>query len=237
MYTRLLIGVILTLSLRLPAVGGGKRDVILTGAGATFPQPLYQHWIKQYRRTAGVRITYESIGSSGGIRQLVARKVDFGATDAFLSDEELKQHQPAILHIPTCLGAVAVIYNLPEDPALRLTPAAIAGIFLGRITNWSDRRIARANPGKKLPDLDITVIHRSDGSGTTFVFTDYLSKVNSVWKEQIGRGKRVRWPVGLGLEGNRLVARQAKKIAGSIAYVSLEYASRNRYGHNIQLAC
>ncbi len=207
-------------------------EIILDAAGATFPQPLYEKWFEVYRLKTGTRITYRGIGSGGGIRELVGRNVDFGATDAYLTDAEVEEASGKILHIPTCLGAVAVIYNLPESKPLRLTSKLIAMIFLGRIVNWSDRRIADGNSGVPLPDVGINVVHRSDGSGTTFIFTDYLSKVNTAWRENVGRGKRVEWPVGMGVERNPGVVRFVKKISGAIGYVEMTYAEQ----HNLPIA-
>ncbi len=202
-------------------------DVILSGAGATFPYPLYEKWIAMYLKKTGLRISYNAVGSGAGIRQLQERMVDFGATDAFMSQEELDGAKGDILHIPTCLGAVTIIYNLPENPVLKFTPKLVSDIFLGRISRWSDKRIAKINPGVRFPDLDISVVHRSEGSGTTFIFTDYLSKVDFEWREKVGRGKNVRWLTGMGVEGNPNVAGFVKKIPGSIGYVELAYAKRH----------
>ena len=202
-------------------------DVILSGAGATFPYPLYEKWIDVYRKKTGVRISYSPVGSGSGIKQLVEQSVDFGATDAFMSQEDPDRARGEILHIPTCLGAVSIIYHLPGNPILRFTPKLLSDIFLGRISKWSDREISAANSGIDLPDLEISVVHRSEGSGTTFIFTDYLSKVSPEWKEKVGRGKRVRWPAGMGVEGNPNVAAFVKKINGSIGYVELAYARQN----------
>jgi phosphate transport system substrate-binding protein len=201
-----------------------KSDVILHGAGATFPQPLYKKWIEVYRKKTGVRISYQGIGSGGGIRRLLEKSTDFSGTDAFLSDDELSPGGNDILHVPTCLGAVTVTYNLPGNPSLKFTPELIADIFLGKITRWSDKRISKVNPSIKLPDVEISVVHRSDGSGTSFVFTSYLSRVSDQWKKRVGRGKTVRWPTGLGVEGNPNVAEFVGRISGSIGYVELTYA-------------
>lgn len=215
----------------LVALSGGvclADGTILKGAGATFPHPLYRKWVEVYQRQTGVRINYEAIGSGAGIRALVERRVDFGATDAFLSDAEMAAHRDApILHIPTCLGAVAVIYNLPGNPSLRFSPQALSGLFLGEITNWSDARLRRDNPETPLPDLPVQVVHRSESSGTTFIFTDFLAKVDDRWRDDVGRGKKVRWPGGMGVEGNPQVASFVKKIPGSVGYVSLSYARAN----------
>ncbi|HET9010538.1 MAG TPA: phosphate ABC transporter substrate-binding protein PstS [Gemmatimonadaceae bacterium] len=205
----------------------------LTGAGATFPYPIYSKWFSDYAAKTGVKINYQSIGSGGGIRQLSEQTVDFGASDAPMSDAELaKAKGGAIMHIPTVLGAVVVTYNVPELPRpLRLDGATLADVFLGRITKWNDARIAALNPGAKLPASDILVVHRSDGSGTSYVFTDYLSSVSANWAAKVGKGKEVQWPVGLGGKGNEGVAGQVKQLPGSIGYVELAYAKQNRLAY------
>lgn len=217
-------------------------STILKGAGATFPFPLYQKWIQLFQKQSDIRITYQGVGSSSGIRQLKSKDVDFGATDAFLNDDDLKQSERGILHIPTCVGAVVVIYNLPEQQNLKFTPEVLSNIFLGKITTWSDPQIVKINPQIHLPETEISIIHRSEGSGTTFIFTDYLSKVNLDWDKKIGKGKTVVWPKGMGVEGNPGVAELVKKIPGSIGYVELTYASthqlpvaaiKNKAGHFI----
>ncbi|MFZ2444975.1 MAG: phosphate ABC transporter substrate-binding protein PstS [Syntrophobacteraceae bacterium] len=202
-----------------------EADAILRGAGATFPYPLYSRWIELYQPQTRDRISYQPVGSGAGITLLIQREVDFGGTDAFLSDEELNRAPAAILHVPTCVGAVAVIYQLPIS-GLKLTPELLADIFMGRITRWSDKKIAQVNPSVILPQLDITVVHRSDGSGTTFIFTDYLSKVSPSWKEKAGSGKVVKWPTGIGIEGNHGIVDLVKKIPGSISYTELAYARK-----------
>jgi phosphate transport system substrate-binding protein len=209
------------------AASGGSVD--LTGAGATFPTPLYSKWFNDYAAQTGVRINYQSIGSGGGIRQLSEETVDFGATDGPMTDDELKRAKGGrVLHIPTVLGADAVTYNLPGVASgLKLTPDVVADIFLGKITKWNDPRIAALNPGVRLPASDLLVVHRSDGSGTTYVFTDYLTTVSPAWKAGPGRGKEVRWPVGLGGKGNEGVAGQIKQTPGSVGYVELAYAKQN----------
>lgn len=218
---------VIVLALILGGVrAAGESGVVLSGAGATFPQPLYNHWIEVYGAQTGGRLTYEGIGSGGGIRKLLAREVDFGGTDAFLNDEELTAAGTDILHIPTCIGAVAVTYNLPGINQLRLTQEILAGIFLGDIQRWSDPRIAAVNPGLALPDLPVTLIHRADSSGTTFVFTSYLSRVSDTWRQRIGAGKEVRWPHGLGLDGNPRVADYMTRVPGAIGYVEMTYAVR-----------
>lgn len=201
----------------------------LNGAGATFPFPIYSKWFDAYAKLTGVRINYQSIGSGGGIKQIIARTVDFGASDAPMADEQLAQAPGALLHVPMVLGAVAVVYNLPALPSgLKLTPEAVAGIFLGQITRWNDPEIASANPEAVLPDLLIPVVHRSDGSGTTNIFTDYLSTVSPTWKDKVGQGTAVRWPVGIGGKGNEGVAGQVKQTPGSIGYMELAYAEQNK---------
>lgn len=210
-----------------PAASSGSVD--LTGAGATFPTPLYSKWFSEYANKTGVRINYQSIGSGGGIRQISEQTVDFGASDGPMTDDEMKRAKGgALLHIPTVLGADAVAYNLPGVASgLKLSPDVLADIFLGKITKWNDPGIAGLNAGVKLPATDLLVVHRSDGSGTTYVFTDYLTSVSPAWKAGPGRGKEVRWPVGLGAKGNEGVAGQIKQTPGSIGYVELAYANQN----------
>ena len=210
-----------------PATRSGSVD--LTGAGATFPYPLYSKWFSDYATATNVRINYQSIGSGGGIRQLSEGTVDFGATDGPMTDDELaKAKGGAIMHFPTVMGAVAMAYNLPElSGELRLSGPVIAQIFLGTIKKWNDPRIAAHNPGVTLPARDVLVIHRSDGSGTTYVFSDYLTAVSPEWAGGPGRGKDVAWPTGLGGKGNEGVAGQIKQIPGAIGYVELAYANQN----------
>jgi len=206
-----------------------SQSVDLTGAGATFPYPIYSKWFSDYANLTGVKINYQSIGSGGGIRQLSEGTVDFGASDSPMSDEEMaKAKGGPILHIPTVLGADVVTYNLPGvTAALKLTPAVIADIFMGRVKKWNDTRIASLNTGVSLPNQDILVVHRSDGSGTTYIFTDYLSTAVPAWKASVGKGKEVKWPVGLGAKGNEGVAGQIKQTPGSVGYVELAYAKQN----------
>ena len=210
-----------------PASGGGAD---LTGAGATFPNPIYSKWFSDYAARTGVRINYQSIGSGGGIRQLQENTVDFGASDAPMTDEELSRAKGGpVLHIPTVLGAVVLTYNVPEvTQTLKLTGETIADVYLGKITKWNDSRIGSLNPGVALPDRDIIVVHRSDGSGTTFIFSDYLATVSPAWASGPGRGKELRWPVGLGGKGNEGVSGQVKQTPGAIGYVELAYANQNR---------
>ncbi len=209
------------------------QSVDLNGAGATFPYPIYSKWFSDYATKTGVKINYQSIGSGGGIRQLSEGTVDFGASDGPMTDEEMaKAKGGAILHIPTVLGAVVISYNLPGvNKPLNLSGDLISDIFQGTITKWNDPRIAKENAGVKLPDQNILVIHRSDGSGTTYIFTDYLSAVSPSWKSGPGRGKDVKWPTGLGAKGNEGVAGQVKQMAGSIGYVELAYARQNKLAY------
>ena len=204
-------------------------SVDLTGAGATFPYPLYSRWFSEYAQETGIKINYQSIGSGGGIRQLSEGTVDFGASDSPMSDAEMaKAKGGPIIHIPTVLGAVVITYNVPGISApLNLTGKAIADVFSGKITKWNDARLASLNAGAKLPATDILVVHRSDGSGTTYIFTDYLSKAVPAWNSTVGKGKEVKWPVGLGAKGNEAVAGQVKQTPGAIGYVELAYAKQN----------
>jgi phosphate transport system substrate-binding protein len=212
------------------STSSSSGSVDLTGAGATFPYPLYSKWFDEYAKLTGVKINYQSIGSGGGIRQLSEGTVDFGASDSPMSDAELaKAKFGPILHIPTVLGAVVITYNVPALSApLNLTPQVIADIFAGKITKWNDARLVSLNPGVSLPSSDILVVHRSDGSGTTYIFTDYLSTAVPSWKATIGKGKEVSWPAGLGAKGNEGVAGQVKQTPGAIGYVELAYAKQNR---------
>ena len=209
--------------------GSGSDSVDLRGAGATFPNPLYQKWLSEYGKVhPNVRIDYQSIGSGGGINQLKKQTVDFGASDAPMSDEDLKSSPGEILHIPTVLGAVVLTYNLAglKQP-LRFSSEVVADIFLGKIKKWNDPKIAADNPGITLPANDITVVHRSDGSGTSAVFTDYLSKVSPEWKEKVGAGVSPSWPIGLGGKGNEGVTGQVKNTPNTIGYIELIYAVKN----------
>jgi phosphate transport system substrate-binding protein len=202
---------------------------VLTGAGATFPNPLYAKWFDAYARQTGIRINYQPIGSGGGIRQYSEGTVDFGATDGPMTDAQIAAVHGNVVHVPTALGAVAITYNLPSlrSTPLRFDGAILADIFLGRITRWNDRRLSALNPGVALPEQDILVVHRSDGSGTTYIFTDYLSKVSSNWRSIVGKGTSVEWPTGLGNKGNEGVTQQVKQTAGAIGYVELIYALSN----------
>lgn len=202
----------------------------LTGAGATFPYPLYSKWFDEYTKIEpALRINYQSIGSGAGIRQIIKRTVDFGASDVPMSDEQLTATWGNILHIPTALGGVVVVYNLPGiGEGLKLTPGVLAGIFLGDIARWNDGQITALNRELILPDRDIVVVHRSDGSGTTSIFTDYLSAVSPAWKSKVGKGTAVNWPAGIGQKGNEGVTGQVEQLTGSIGYVELAYAVQNR---------
>ena len=204
-----------------------KAEIELVGAGATFPYPLYSKMFAEYYKQYGVKVNYQAIGSGGGIRQLMARTVDFGASDAYVDDKGIKKFPAPIVHIPIVAGAVVIIYNLPIDSHLKLSPEVLADIFLGRIRKWNDEKIRKLNPDIELPNKDIVVIHRSDGSGTTFIFSDYLCKVSSEWQKKVGRGKFLNWPVGLGAKGNPGVAGLVRQIPGAIGYVELIYAKSN----------
>jgi phosphate transport system substrate-binding protein len=205
------------------------QAVTLTGAGATFPYAIYSKWFSDYATKTGVNINYQSIGSGGGIRQLTEGTVDFGASDAPMSDEEMAKLKTPVLHVPTVLGAVVLSYNVPElTKPLLLTGEVIADVFMGKITKWNDGKIGALNPGVKLPGSDILVVHRSDGSGTTYIFSDYLSAVSDSWKGGPGKGKELQWPVGIGGKGNEGVAGQIKQTPYSIGYVELVYARQNK---------
>src|ERR1700687_5231133 len=215
------------------------QALLINGAGATFPNPIYSKWFDEYHKNNGnIQINYQSVGSGAGIKQVTDGTVDFGASDGPMNDEQLKafqeKHGFGILHFPTVLGAVVPMYNIPGvTAALDFTPEALAGIFLGKITKWNDPAIAGANKGVNLPGSDIVVVHRSDGSGTTYVWTDYLSKVSEEWKSKVGKGASVNWPVGLGGKGNEGVTGQIKNAPNSIGYVELIYAVSNNipYGN------
>jgi phosphate transport system substrate-binding protein len=203
--------------------------MMINGAGATFPYPIYSKWFDEYAKVdPSVRFNYQSIGSGGGQKQILAQTVDFGASDGPMSDENLSKAPGKILHIPTVAGAVVITYNLDGNPALKLDGETIGNIFLGKIKNWNDPKIAASNPGAKLPDKEIVVVHRSDGSGTTFIFTDYLSKISGEWKEKAGNNTSVNWPTGIGGKGNEGVAGQVKQTPGALGYVELIYATQNK---------
>ena len=208
-------------------------QVLLNAAGATFPYPMYSKWFDQYHQAhSNVQINYQSIGSGGGIRQLLDKTVDFGASDGPMTDEQLKQASVPILHFPTVLGADVPSYNLPGVSAeLNFTPEALGGIFLGKITKWNDPAITSANLGVKLPGDDIVVVHRSDGSGTTYIWTDYLSKISPEWKQKVGTATSVNWPVGLGGKGNEGVAGLVQQTPNSLGYIELIYAIQNKIAY------
>lgn len=214
----------------LAGVAALARAQNLTGAGATFPYPLYSKWFDTYARATGVRVNYQSIGSGGGIRQFIQGTVDFGATDSPMNADQLKAVDSNVIHFPTVLGAVVLTYNLPSlgTTPLRLDAQTVTDIYLGKITRWDHPRIAALNPGVALPKLDVIVVHRSDGSGTTFVFVEYLSKVSPEWKQRVGASTSVRWPTGIGGRGNEGVTAQVKLLTGAIGYVELVYALSNR---------
>ena len=211
----------------------GLAQTTLNGAGATFPYPIYSKWFSEYHKLhPEIQINYQSIGSGGGIRQVINGTVDFGASDGPMTDDMLKEAKAKILHMPTVLGADVPAYNIPGVTAeLKFTPEALAGIFLGKITKWNDKAIMSANPGVNLPDKDIIVVHRSDGSGTTYIWTDYLSKVSPEWQSQVGKGTSVKWPIGLGGKGNEGVAGSIRQLQGSIGYVELIYAAQNNIAY------
>jgi len=209
-----------------------QKRIELQGAGASFPYPLYSKWMFEYQKmNPHIHINYQSVGSGGGIRQITERIVDFGASDAPLTAEELAKVSGNLLHIPTTLGAVVLAYNLEGVSKLNLSPEVIAGIFLGEVRSWDDAAIAQLNEGVALPNRPIAVVYRTDGSGTTAVFTEYLAKVNAAWREKVGVGKSVRFPVGLGAKGNEGVAGQMKMTPGSIGYVELAYAKQSKLSY------
>jgi phosphate transport system substrate-binding protein len=210
-----------------------QGSLLINGAGATFPYPIYSKWFDEFGKTSGTHINYQSVGSGAGIKQVTEGTVDFGASDGPMNDDQIKAYRAkngtGILHFPTVLGADVPTYNIPGvSTSLNFTPEALAGIFLGRISKWNDPAIAGANKGVNLPANDIVVIHRSDGSGTTYIWTDYLSKISSDWKDKVGKGTSVSWPVGLGGKGNEGVSGLLKQTPNSIGYVELIYAAQNK---------
>jgi phosphate transport system substrate-binding protein len=219
----------LAAALLLGGVTIAPAQMLLNGAGATFPFPLYSKWTYEYKTVdPSVQINYQSIGSGGGQKQITEQTVDFGASDGPMSDENLAKAPGKILHIPTVAGADVLTHNLPGSPKLKVDGQTIADIFMGKLTKWNDKRLAEQNPGVKLPDLDIVVVHRSDGSGTTYIWVDYLSSVSKEWETKVGRGTSVKWPVGLGAKGNEGVAGQIKQLPGAVGYVELVYAKQNK---------
>lgn len=213
------------------AVSGGAVAQDITGAGATFPNPIYSKWAAEFQKATGIRMNYQSIGSSGGIRQIRAKTVDFGATDAPLSQAELDKD--GMIQFPTVFGAVVPVMNIPglKPGEMKLTGQVLGDIYLGKITRWNDKAIADLNPGLSLPGQDIGVVRRADGSGTTAIFTNYLSKVNAEWKQKVGEGTTVQWPLGLGGKGNEGVSAFVQRLPGSIGYVEYAYAKQNKLAH------
>ncbi len=213
----------------LAACGGEAKPVMLTGAGATFPYPIYSKWFDAYYKATQNQVNYQSLGSGAGVKQFSEGTVDFGATDGPMSDQEIAAIGGKVVHLPTVLGADALTWNLPSlgTTQLKFDAAAVADIFLGKIKKWNDPRLVALNPGVALPNKDILVVHRSDGSGTTYIWTDYLSTVSAEWREKVGKGKSVNWPVGLGGKGNEGVTQQIKQVEGTIGYVEMIYAISN----------
>ena len=208
---------------------GAHAQLLINGAGATFPYPIYSKWFDEYTKVdPSVRFNYQSIGSGGGQKQITAQTVDFGASDGPMSDENLAKAPGKLLHIPTVAGADVITYNLPGNPKLKLDGDTIVNIYMGNITKWNDPKIAMLNPGVDLPDLPVIVVHRSDGSGTTYIFVDYLSSISPVWADSVGKGTSVKWPVGIGGKGNEGVAGQVKQLSGAVGYVELIYAKQNK---------
>jgi phosphate transport system substrate-binding protein len=220
---------ILAIALLTGVSATASAQLMINGAGATFPYPIYSKWFDEYAKVdPSVRFNYQSIGSGGGQKQILAQTVDFGASDGPMSDDNLAKAPGKLLHIPTVAGADVVAYNLPGNPALKLDGNAIAGIFLGQIKKWNDPKITALNPGVTLPDQEIVVVHRSDGSGTTYIWTDYLSKISPEWKTKVGTNTSVNWPTGIGGKGNEGVAGQIKQTPGALGYVELIYAVQNK---------
>jgi len=216
------------LALAALSATAASAQMLINGAGSTFAAPLYQKWFSEYAKVdPSVRFNYQAIGSGGGKKQITSETVDFGGTDGPMSDAELAAAPRTLWHIPTAAGAVVVSYNLPGDPALKLDGPTLADIFLGKVTKWNDAEIAGQNAGVALPDMDIVVVHRSDGSGTTYIFSDYLSNVSPDWKAKVGTGTAVQWPAGLGGKGNAGVAGQIKQSTGAVGYIELAYAKEN----------
>jgi phosphate transport system substrate-binding protein len=223
--SKILLG--LTIAFGLSATASAQ--MMINGAGATFPYPIYSKWFDAYAKVdPSVRFNYQSIGSGGGQKQILSQTVDFGASDGPMTDDNLAKAPGKLLHIPTVAGADVVAYNLAGSPALKLDADTIAGIFLGVVKKWNDPKIAASNPGIKLPDQEIVVVHRSDGSGTTYIWTDYLSKISPEWKTKVGTNTSVNWPTGIGGKGNEGVAGQVKQTPGALGYVELIYAVQNK---------
>ena len=226
---KLRIAKLLGLTIVLGLSASASAQMMINGAGATFPYPIYSKWFDAYAKVdPSVRFNYQSIGSGGGQKQILSQTVDFGASDGPMSDENLAKAPGKLLHIPTVAGADVVTHNLPEKPALKFDADTIAGIFLGQIKKWNDPKLTALNPGVKLPDQEIIVVHRSDGSGTTYIWTDYLSKISPEWKSKVGTNTSVNWPTGIGGKGNEGVAGQVKQTPGALGYVELIYAIQNK---------
>ncbi len=224
-FSRKILAIVLLIGISATA----SAQMMINGAGATFPYPIYSKWFDEYAKVdPSVRFNYQSIGSGGGQKQILAQTVDFGASDGPMSDENLAKAPGKLLHIPTVAGADVVAYNLSGNPALKLDADTIAGIFLGQIKKWNDPKITALNPGVTLPDQEIVVVHRSDGSGTTYIWTDYLSKISPEWKTKVGTNTSVNWPTGIGGKGNEGVAGQIKQTPGALGYVELIYAVQNK---------
>jgi phosphate transport system substrate-binding protein len=215
---------IMIFSMLLALSAFGQKSISISGAGATFPLPYYNQLIADYATKTGVLVTYGGIGSGGGIKSLKDKIVDFGASDAFLSDKEEADVAAPIVHMPTCLGAVVIAYNVPGVTSLKLDNELLAKIFMGEITKWNDKQIAAQNPGQKFPNMNISVIYRSDGSGTTFIFSDFMTKISEKWAKEVGTGKALKWPVGMGAKGNPGVAGTIKQTTGAFGYIGSEYA-------------
>jgi len=224
-FSRKILAIVLLIGISATA----SAQMMINGAGATFPYPIYSKWFDEYAKVdPSVRFDYQSIGSGGGQKQILAQTVDFGASDGPMSDDNLAKAPGKLLHIPTVAGADVVAYNLSGNPALKLDADTIAGIFLGQIKKWNDPKITALNPGVTLPDQEIVVVHRSDGSGTTYIWTDYLSKISPEWKTKVGTNTSVNWPTGIGGKGNEGVAGQIKQTPGALGYVELIYAVQNK---------
>jgi phosphate transport system substrate-binding protein len=220
---------VLGLAIALGMSASASAQMMINGAGATFPYPIYSKWFDEYAKVdPSVRFNYQSIGSGGGQKQILAQTVDFGASDGPMSDENLAKAPGKLFHIPTVAGADVVTYNLPGNPTLKFDADTIAGVFLGHIKKWNDPKITALNPGVSLPDKEIVVVHRSDGSGTTYIWTDYLSKISPEWKTKVGTNTSVNWPTGIGGKGNEGVAGQVKQTPGALGYVELIYAIQNK---------
>jgi phosphate transport system substrate-binding protein len=223
---------VLGICLLAGTVATASAQLLINGAGATFPFPIYSKWFNEYAKVdPSVRFNYQSIGSGGGQKQILAETVDFGASDGPMSDDNLGKAPGKLLHIPTVAGADVLTYNLPGNPKLKVDGATIVDIFMGKITKWNDKRLTEQNPGVKLPDQDIVVVHRSDGSGTTYIWVDYLSSVSKEWETKVGRGTSVNWPTGIGGKGNEGVTGQVKQLPGAVGYVELVYAKQNKLSY------